>query len=130
MIDLPEEFVPPDYTSSTIGNVPATVAALLGVPFTGLRPLPPALWQPLGQVRRVVLLIIDAFGWNLLQKERHHLPELVNRAAIRGQITSVFPSTTVAALSSFWTGLGPAQHGMVGLNLFMPQYAVTMQTLA
>lgn len=129
-LNVPEEFVLPDYTLSTIGNVPATIAALLRVPFAGLPPLSAALWEPLGTAKRVVLLIVDAFGWNLFQKERENLPRFVNKATVEGQITSIFPSTTVAALSSFWTGLGPAQHGMVGLNLFMPEYAVTMQTLA
>ncbi len=129
-LNLPDEFVAPDYAGGVIGNVPGTIAALLGVPFAGLRPLTPDLWQPLGHAKRVVLLIVDAFGWNLFQKERGNLPQFMNEAAIEGQIASIFPSTTVAALSSLWTGLGPAQHGMVGLNLFMPQYAVTMQTLA
>ncbi len=129
-LHLPPEFVVPDYANGTIGNVPATVAALLGVPFRGLLPLAAPHWQPLGQARRVVLLIIDAFGWNLLQKERDNLPGFMRQADVEGQITSIFPSTTVAALSSLWTGFAPAQHGMVGLNLFMPQYAVTMQTLA
>ncbi|MCB8984975.1 MAG: alkaline phosphatase family protein [Ardenticatenaceae bacterium] len=129
-LNLPQEFVIPDYSSRTIGNVPATIAALLGVPFTGLRPLPSPLWQPLGPAKRVVLLIMDAFGWNLFQKEQHNFPSFMHQPHVAGQITSIFPSTTVAALSSLWTGLGPAQHGMVGLNLFMPQYAVTMQTLA
>ena len=129
-LNLPEEFLVPDYSGGTIGNVPATIAALLGVPFKGLRPLASPLWEPLGQAKRVVLLIIDAFGWNLFQKEQENLPDFTREAHVAGRITSIFPSTTVAALSSLWTGLAPAQHGMVGLNLFMPHYAVTMQTLA
>jgi predicted AlkP superfamily pyrophosphatase or phosphodiesterase len=45
------------------------------------------------------------------------------RTAVSHQLTSIFPSTTVAALSSFWTGAAPAQHGMMGLNIFFPQMA-------
>ncbi len=126
---LPQEFIVPDYDGHTIGNVPATIAALLDAPFEGLRPLANPLWQPLGKVRRVVLFIVDALGWNLFQQERQRLSGIFDRAQVEGQITSIFPSTTVAALSTLWSGLAPAQHGMLGLELFMPDFAVTMQTL-
>ena len=35
-------------------------------------------------------------------------------------LTSVFPSTTAAALSSFHTGLPPAGHGIAGYRMYMP----------
>lgn len=120
---LPDEFFPPDYLGGSIANVPATIAALLDVPFVGLPPLHPELWWPLrGNVKRVVLLVLDALGQNLIEREQAAVAELLAQTAVSGQLTSVFPSTTVAALSSFWTGYGPAQHGMAGLNLFMPEY--------
>lgn len=127
---LPEEFSQPDYTGDTIANVPATAAALMDVPFAGLPPLAADKWQPLaGRVKRVILFVIDAWGWNLLHKDREALGGWVERADIVGQITSIFPSTTVAALSSLWTGYGPAQHGLVGLELFMPDYGTITQFL-
>ena len=128
-LGLPTDLLPPNYADATIGNVPATIAAVLGVPFTGLGPLAESLWQPLAGGKRVVLLIIDAMGWNLLEKERDGLRGVLERTAVSARITSIFPSTTVAALSSLWTGFAPAQHGMVGLRLFMPQFAVTTQML-
>lgn len=128
-LSLPSELLPPNYGNGTIANVPATIASVLGVPFSGLGPLPEPLWQPLAGAKRVVLLIIDAMGWNLLEKERKGLAAMLGRTAVSSQITSVFPSTTVAALSSLWTGYGPAQHGLVGLQLFMPEFAVTTQML-
>lgn len=128
-LDLPSGFLRPNYLDGTIGNVPATVAAVLGVPFNGLTRLPKPLWQPLAGAKRVVLLIVDAMGWNLLEKERENLDGVLGKTAAFGQISSIFPSTTVAALSSLWTGLSPAQHGLVGLSLFMPQYAATTQML-
>ncbi len=127
----PEEFVLPDYAGGSIANIPATVAALLGLPFEGLPPLRPELWQPLadGPVRRVVLFLIDGLGWNVLQKERRHWRPWLERATVVGRLTSVFPSTTVNALSSLWTGVGPAQHGLVGLSLLFPDMGVLGQML-
>ncbi len=129
--NLPDEFVWPDYEGGSIANIPGTVAGLLGAPFAGLPPLPERLWRPLAAgVKRVVVLVVDAWGWNLLAQERERLDGLWQRTAVQGQLTSIFPSTTVAALSSLWTGVAPAQHSMVGLRLFMPDYAVITQMLS
>lgn len=129
-IPLPEEFVLPAYDGGSIANIPATAAALLGLPFDGLPPLREAAWRPVsGDVKRVVVLLVDAFGWNLLQRVQDDLAWLLDRAAVRQKLTSVFPSTTVAALSSLWTGAAPAQHGFVGFRLFLPEQAVLSQML-
>jgi hypothetical protein len=74
--------------------------------------------------------MVDSFGWSLFQQELANLSWLVQSAAVQDQITSVFPSTTVAALSSIWTGYAPAQHGLVGLRLFFPDQAVLGQMLS
>jgi len=129
-LNLNEEFVAPDYSGATIANIPATVASLLGAEFSGLPPLSTSLWKPLdGQVKRIVLLLLDSFGWYLLKQYESELEWLLSRADVRGKITSVFPSTTVAALSSLWTGYAPGQHGLVGLRLFFPGYAVLGQMI-
>lgn len=125
-LQLPDAFVRPEYNGRSIANIPPTIAAMLGVPFDGLPPLDAELWQPLGDdIQRVVLLIVDGFGWNLLQKGLPSFQSLLGKTAVSQTITSIYPSTTVAALSSLWTGLAPAQHGMAGLKLFMPDYATT-----
>ncbi|VAW30961.1 hypothetical protein MNBD_CHLOROFLEXI01-3489, partial [hydrothermal vent metagenome] len=125
-LPVPAEFALPDYGGGSIANVPATVAKMLDVPFAGLPALPDALWWPLGDsIKRVVLLTLDGFGWNLFQARQDLVTAVTHRATITNQLTSIFPSTTVAALSSLWTGVAPAQHGMVGLHLFFPEYAVS-----
>ncbi len=129
-LDLPEELIMPDYQANTIANIPATVAALLDVPFDGLPSLRSQLWKPLKEdISRVVLILLDSFGQNLLTRERSKLEGMIGRAQVKGTITSVFPSTTVAALSSLWTGFAPAQHGLVGLRLFFPEYGVLGQLI-
>ncbi|MCP4416436.1 MAG: alkaline phosphatase family protein [Chloroflexi bacterium] len=125
-LPVPTEFTLPDYGGGSIANVPATVAKMLGVPFAGLPALPDDLWRPLGDsVKRVVLLTLDGFGWNLFRARQDLLTAVTQKATISNQLTSIFPSTTVAALSSLWTGAAPAQHGMIGLTMFFPEYAVS-----
>lgn len=130
MFTLPETFVWPDYEGGSIANVPATIAALLNAPFTGLPPLRSPLWQSAaGDVQRVVLLVLDGFGSNLVERNEAYLSPWRQRAVAAAQLTSVFPSTTVAALSSLWTGYAPAQHGLVGLTMLFPQYGALGQML-
>ena len=130
-VPIPDEFHPPDYRGGSIANIPATIAALLGARLDGLCPLHKTLWQPLvGDIKRVVSVVIDGFGWNLLNKERPFLQPLLNQATGVEQITSIFPSTTGAALSSLWTGAAPAQHGFVGLKMFFPEYGTIGQMLS
>jgi predicted AlkP superfamily pyrophosphatase or phosphodiesterase len=126
-----DDFVWPDYDGGSIGNIPATIAELLEVPFVGLPSLHKPLWAPLaGGVKRVVLLIVDALGWNLLEREREHLEGVLGQTAVFAKITSIFPSTTVAALSTLWTGTAPAQHGLIGLQLFFPEFAAAGQMIS
>lgn len=134
LTDWSAEAVWPQYHDNSIANVPATIAALLGAPFSGLPPLVDDLWRPFSEdVQRVVMVILDGMGSNLLETAVStpdpRVTTLLAQTAVRGQITSVFPSTTVAALSSFWTGLAPIQHGLTGLRLFFPEYAAAGQLL-
>lgn len=81
-LTLPDNFVWPDYTGGSIANIPATVAALLDVPFTGLPPLRQPLWETLtGDARRVVLLVLDGFGGNLARRNHTYLRPWLERAA-------------------------------------------------
>ncbi len=130
-LNIPTEFLPPNYGNGSIANIPATIAALLGAPFSGLSPLPVPLWRPLAEdAQRVIAITVDGLGWNLLQKERSFLQPFLNQAAVVGKITSIFPSTTAAALSSLWTGAAPAQHGLTGLHIFFPEHGTIGQMLS
>lgn len=129
-ISVSDEFLVPDYDGETIANIPATVASLLEAEFAGLPALKKPYWEPLrGDVRRVVLILLDSFGWSLFEEHRSNLEWLEHQADITAKITSVFPSTTVSALSSLWTGYAPGQHGLVGLRIFFPDLAVLGQLI-
>lgn len=126
-----DHYVYPNYGESstygtTIANIPATIGKLFDVGFNGLPPLPQRCWEPLlakGPISRVVLFIVDAMGHHFTAPgERSPLwDELAQRAHVSEKITSVFPSTTVNALSTIWTGHTPGQHGLVALNLLDPR---------
>lgn len=122
---LPESFVAPRYDGLSVGNVPATVGALLGVRIGTLPALDQRLWQNLvgDGIDRVVLFIVDAVGW---QRAQAALADdgatqkwLDQVGATVAPMTAIFPSTTSATLTTLWTGVPPAQHGLMGFTLWL-----------
>jgi hypothetical protein len=100
------EPVRPDYKGACVTNVVRGLQA-------------GAEWAPrtITGARAIVLLIIDGFGWNELDRRRAQLPTLASMDG--GPITTVVPSTTPTALASFSTGVSPAEHGIVGYRIFL-----------
>jgi len=66
---------------------------------------------------RVVVLLVDGLGWNQLQSRGHLMPTLSGFSG--SSITTVAPSTTATALTSFTTGLTPGEHGLIGYRIDM-----------
>jgi Type I phosphodiesterase / nucleotide pyrophosphatase len=124
--------VTPDYAGSCISNLPDAIADLFGVPATGSSGsgrLPVVLAA--GAPRRVLLLVLDAFGLDLFLRAVPEVPALA-RLLERGTVvplTSVFPSTTNVALTSLYTGLTPAEHGMVGLLVYLRELGLIANLL-
>jgi predicted AlkP superfamily pyrophosphatase or phosphodiesterase len=110
------EVIYPCYESYCLSKVPALVLALLGIP----QPDHPFLrvvqdTQPnRGHPLKVVLLVIDGFGWHQwLQYAKRY--DFFQRLTVRGvlaPLTTVFPSTTAAALTTIHSGLTPQEHGL------------------
>lgn len=131
---LPDHFVIPHYNGYSVANIAPTIGHMLGVTIErAAPPLPKHLWTPLAQdVSCVVLLILDAVGYHQL---RHHLEagrSIFGDLAAAGSlapITSVFPSTTVSALTSIWTGQPPLRHGFLGTRLLLPKLGVLANLL-
>lgn len=100
----------PDYQGGCILNLMASIESACGgnPPYLPLRALPP---EEIAGARNLILLIIDGLGHERLISgcaggalHRH----------LRAKITSVFPSTTATAITTFLTGLAPQQHGLTG----------------
>jgi hypothetical protein len=130
-----EEFVFPHYGGFSIANLPATIARLLGVELKHGRaqvrlepPIRRDAWSDFaGGMRCVVLIILDAVGYVHFRRLLDSEDTLFGRLAQGGTLvplTSVFPSTTMAAISSLWTGATPGDHGFLGRKLFLSEYGV------
>lgn len=130
----------PDYDGRGLANVPATVLAVLGArderDLPPLRDLDPGLTDG---IRQVVLILADGLGWGQLERlcERHETPfiaSLVERARAREdaqllEATSVFPSTTAAAITTLNTGRTPQEHGNIAYFCWLEEFGQVTQML-
>ena len=103
----------PYYDGLSLANLAGTVTQLLGAPAFGRPPLDASLLESLGgPYKKVVFLLVDALGYNLLTDLMEKVPGLVwnelKEKGVFSPITSVCPSTTASALTTLWTGMAPA----------------------
>lgn len=128
-LDLGEGMLYPNYAGYSLLNLPSTACRLLGIPNWGAPPLADELLAACGpEVRRVVLLLMDGLGWEMLTR---YLGEGLGTAwadrlpgAVFSPLTSISPSTTSAALTTLWTGASPAEHGIVGYEVWLREFGV------
>ena len=128
-------WVPPHYEGLSIANLPATIAALLGTDLPdALPPLPHELWADwLPGLRRVVLLVLDALGYRLLQGmqaagEGRPFSNLEEAGRLI-PLTSVVPSTTDAALISLRSGRPPAEHGWLAYEIYLRELGIAANAI-
>jgi hypothetical protein len=127
-IELGKDAIHPAYDGLSILNVPSSVSAWLGAGPFGHSPLQlPALDQMAEGVDQVVLLLVDAVSLHRCQNWLASSASKLNTSMQDGLITaltSVVPSTTSAALTTLWTGSSPAEHGILGYEIFLREFGL------
>ncbi len=127
-------WVRPSYDGFGIVNLPWSILRTLGARPAGT-PVADDLWPAhLTQgVEAVLLIIIDGLGYERLERavadsEVPGLARLVQEGVLF-PLTSVFPSTTVAALTALATGEPPARHGLLGFTAFLREFGMLSNLL-
>ena len=117
--------VSPDYTGYCIANLPSLIGFMLGVNESSSATA--ELGKQFDGYERIVFLILDGFGYRKAQTLFQEFPNSALRrlgeSGCQVPLTSVYPSTTVAALTSLSTGLTPLEHGMIGYRLYLRETA-------
>jgi hypothetical protein len=112
--------VRPLHAGYTYIALPATVERLL---LGGAGGLPRAATVDVSApVERVVLLLLDAFGWTFFERHADEHP-LLRRMLAEGtvaKLTAQFPSTTAAQITTLHTGWPVGEHGLYEWNILEP----------
>jgi hypothetical protein len=129
-ITLAEGQIHPYYSGLSLLNLPASVCRWLGVPDLAAGPLRPEILGEIGDrpARRVILVLVDGLGLRQFQRWQNDHPERawaqLTRRGVFAPLTSIAPSTTSAALTTLWSGRSPAEHGIVGYELWLKEYGL------
>ncbi len=92
-------------------------------------------WLNQAPINHVVMLIVDALGYDQLRTliDEGDVPGLasacVSPQAFFMPATSVFPTTTVTALTSAATAHAPAQHGIMGTKVYFREVGSVVNIL-
>ncbi len=119
----------PDYDGGSTVNLMATLIGARGgtsphVPLKGLDP------APLREVDTLLYMVLDGLGLHQLQ--RHLDNGLGQRFFARHphtRLTTVFPATTAAAVTTFDTGCSPTEHAILSWYLHLPDLGVLSTVL-
>ena len=120
----------PDYHGGSIVNLMRSIErGLDATPCAAAAAYPESTALPgqaLRGTRNIVLLVIDGLGYDYLAGagaggalQRH----------LKARLTSVFPSTTATAVSTFLSGVGPQQHALTGWHIWLRELGCTAATL-
>jgi len=108
----------PDYNNCIMG-IPNSLAGYYGAKTNhpGLSLLDSALAKG---YKNVLFMIYDGMGTAML--EDNLADDSFLRQNISSKISSVFPPTTVAACTSFYSGMSPFEHGWLGWALYFSEF--------
>lgn len=127
---LPSDvFVVPDYEGHSLVNLLASIIRSLGgsSPHTELAGVDPNLFSGSS---KIVYLVLDGVGYNQLQKfMKAGGGERFFAKHPHAKITSVFPPTTAAAVTTLSTGATPAEHAVIGWHLHLPDLGMVSAIL-
>jgi hypothetical protein len=119
---LPPDLAVPPYGAASLADVLPGAATALGVPIErGILPADPLdLTEQLAGARRVMVLLIDGLGADLLRAHADLAPTLAGLAGPVGDLSAPCPSTTPVSLATLGTGLPPGSHGILGFVTDIP----------
>lgn len=70
--------------------------------------------------KNIVLVLFDGLGYNILRRNKDICPVL--NKYLKQSVSSVFPTTTMAARTSIESGLNPVEHGWMGWDMYFKDF--------
>lgn len=120
------ETILPEYEGGSIVNLMGSIIQGFGGQVHGYPPADRLDPQEIARHRHVVLIVVDGLGNAFLSGQGDDSCLYRNR---RATLTSVFPSTTASAITSFLTGQAPQQHAITGWHMYFRELGAVLAVL-
>ncbi|MHB1830527.1 MAG: alkaline phosphatase family protein [Candidatus Micrarchaeaceae archaeon] len=127
------QFLYPRYGGQSLVNVIPTINSALGVK-TNRVPIKSEYYKDhmdFSGISKVVLVVLDGFGYRMWidsDKDKGFFGKIAQKG-IMMPITTVFPSTTAAAITTINTGLSPLEHGLPEWVLYFKEVKMIINTI-
>ena len=124
-------FLYPRYDGYSLYNLIPTIFKLFGLD-SDKKMFPEDMYKKyIDKNQKIVLFLTDGFGYEQCKEVSQSTPFLEKLFGSNRiyPITSVFPSTTAASLTTLATGLTPQEHGLFEWNLYLEEIDKIIQTL-
>jgi len=109
--------VSPDYNGRSIVNLVSTIQTALGSNplYPNLKDLDP---EYLSSKKNILLIVLDGLGYQYLMEEGEGT---IFNEYMKSRLTSVFPSTTASAITTFTSGVAPQEHAVTGWFMYFKE---------
>ena len=122
-------FIYPAYGQNSIAEIPNTILSFFNI--DSHRPTLKQIDLKATNAQRLLFLLVDGFGYNHFTNSIA-LSDFLTILATGGDLfplTSVFPSTTSAALTTYHSGLTPQEHGLPEWHVYFEEFDSIIATL-
>jgi hypothetical protein len=127
------EFIYPFYEKYCLSNIPSTILNFFGI--KSKRPiLPSSLHKDKVEIEdsnKIVLMLIDGFGYSQWLKcyKNYEFFNIFTQKGLVAPVTTIFPSTTAAALTTINTGLTPQEHALIEWFIYLKEIDMILRTI-
>ncbi len=127
-----EGIILPKYDGYSLVNIPHTAMQILGGTVAG-RALDKSITEKIDTsgIKKVLLILADGLGYNMLMNsyEKSNLFKAFADKGIIAPLTSGFPPTTAASITTLNTGLTPQEHAIPEWTLYFREVDTIIKPL-
>jgi len=120
-INFNNEFIKPQYKDYCFSNIPSFIIDQFNK--TNLSKLPKeVIFETNKNYQKIIFFLIDGFGWRFFEKYQDHpFFKFIEKNGVISKLTSQFPSTTAAHITTIHTGLPVGKHGVFEWFYYEPK---------
>lgn len=121
-----KRMIKPDYSGGSIVNLMSTIYKACGATSISYDSAYALNRHNVQSATNIVLIVFDGLGFKYLSEFGQNS---IFKKNLAGSLTSVFPSTTATAITTFSTGMAPLQHAVTGWFVYLKELGAVSAVL-